>query len=176
MRVLAHGTVTVRSVSKFCVDCTSLCWFSSIPRPVRGRMTFFLNFPMLRCCDAEMLRCWDAGMLRFFQKIWKTVFGHEAARERTFSNENRYKRLRINMRNFFQKIVFGPKNQKQHDLQHNFFQVEFPSIFKSLFWVRFMSKSMIMLLSKKSCFQHVVWYILEYSRIFQNIPEYSRRF
>ena len=77
---------------------------------------------------------------------------------------------------FFKKSCSGQKIKNNTIFNIYFFQVEFPSIFKSLFWVRFMSKSIIMLLSKKSCFQHVVWYILEYSRIFQNILEYSRIF
>ena len=42
----------------------------------------------------------------------KTVFGHEMARERSVSNENRCKRLRMTLRIFFEKNRFWEEKTK----------------------------------------------------------------
>ena len=95
-----------------------------------------------------------ASVLNEYQRsqndpLFKTVVGYETAREQSTPNENRCKNDSELTRNLKRKNSDQAKfSKKQHVFKHNFLQVEFSSIFKSLFYVAFMNKFMIMLFSK----------------------------
>ena len=75
---------------------------------------------------------------RFFDRLSKTVFGHKTAPEQWTPFENRCKWLRMNVRNFFEKMWLRKNLQKHVYLQVIFKFLEFGWFLKSLFWKRFM--------------------------------------
>ena len=87
LAILAIGSVTAALAQKFRVVCTSWCWKLTY----LAQNVIFYNF---------------SHRTRFFYHSWKTFFGQKTALEQSTPIENRCKWLRINTRNFFEKIGF----------------------------------------------------------------------